>query len=261
VPETKSIALLAYESLDDAMHDVAPILEHDLAAVEVMDDVLLDLARETTEFEAVVDQLPVGTNSLLLVEFYAESDDPAREKIDTLLADRLDSTTPVSGTEPAADASGSPTFARDVLLAHEAAKRAKFWKLRKSGLPILLSRTDDSKHVAFIEDTAIPPENLPAFVAEFEAILDEHDTFASYYAHAGPGVLHQTPSTQRRSMGLNRWRRSPTLLRIWSSALAARSRASTATDGRGRNGTGNYTAKTCGKRFAHSNPRLTRTGS
>ena len=35
-----------------------------------------------------------------------------------------------------------------------------FWKLRKSGLPILLSRTTDEKHVSFIEDTAVPPEHL-----------------------------------------------------------------------------------------------------
>jgi Fe-S oxidoreductase len=77
--------------------------------------------------------------------------------------------------------------------AHDAETRAKFWKMRKSGLPILLSRTTDEKHIAFIEDTAIPPENLPEYVAEFEEILDDHDTFAAYYAHAGPGVLHIRP--------------------------------------------------------------------
>src|SRR5699024_7702396 len=53
VPETKAVALLTYDSLGDAMEDVEPILEHEPAAVEVMDDVLLDLARDTSEFADV----------------------------------------------------------------------------------------------------------------------------------------------------------------------------------------------------------------
>jgi FAD/FMN-containing dehydrogenase len=88
VPETEAIGLLTYDDLIDAMEDVAPILDHDPAAVEVLDDVLLDLARETSEFADVVGMLPEGTDSVLLVEFYAESDDEGREKIAGLLCDR-----------------------------------------------------------------------------------------------------------------------------------------------------------------------------
>jgi len=47
------------------MEDVAPILDHDPAAVEVMDDVLLGLAADTPEFEGVVGMLPEGTDSVL----------------------------------------------------------------------------------------------------------------------------------------------------------------------------------------------------
>jgi Fe-S oxidoreductase len=77
--------------------------------------------------------------------------------------------------------------------AHDADTRAQFWKLRKSGLPILLSRTADAKHISFIEDCAVPAERLPEYVAGFQEILADNDTFASFYAHAGPGVLHVRP--------------------------------------------------------------------
>jgi FAD/FMN-containing dehydrogenase/Fe-S oxidoreductase len=196
VPETKSVALLTYDDLSDALADVEPILAHDPAAVEVMDDVLLDLARDTAEFADVVGTLPDGTDSVLLVEFYAESDDAGRRKVADLLADRVPSEEVDPTTDPgdgAADRTDAPRRARDAMEAHDAETRAKFWKMRKSGLPILLGRTTDEKHIAFIEDTAVPAENLPAYVEEFEAILDDHDTFASYYAHAGPGVLHIRP--------------------------------------------------------------------
>jgi len=60
IPETKAVALLTYDDLLDAMEDVAPILDHDPAAVEVMDDVLLGLAADTPEFEGVVGCCPRG---------------------------------------------------------------------------------------------------------------------------------------------------------------------------------------------------------
>jgi len=201
LPETKAIGLLTYDDLLDAMEDVAPILEHDPAAVEVMDDVLLDLARETAEFKDVVGLLPEGTDSVLLVEFYADSDDEGRRKVADLIADRVPGGE--SDADPSADAAdltAEPRRARAAMEAHDAETREKFWKMRKSGLPILLGRTSDAKHIAFIEDTAIPAENLPAYVADFQDILDDHDTFASYYAHAGPGVLHIRPLVNTKTV-------------------------------------------------------------
>ncbi|MEY7851923.1 FAD-binding and (Fe-S)-binding domain-containing protein [Natrarchaeobius sp. A-rgal3] len=193
VPETKAVSLLCYPELHDAMRDVAPILEHEPAAVEVLDDVLIDLARDTAEFGPVTEILPDGTNAVLLVEFYADDVAHGREQVAGLLADRC----------PDADAEGEPAddapktdaeaLALEAIEAYDDAERAKLWKLRKSGLPILLSRTTDEKHISFIEDTGIPPAKLPEFVEGFEAILEDHDTYASIYAHAGPGVLHVRP--------------------------------------------------------------------
>ncbi|PSP32158.1 FAD-binding oxidoreductase [Halobacteriales archaeon QH_10_67_22] len=195
VPETKALALLTYETLLDALADVAPILEHDPAAVEVLDDVLLDLAADTEEFGDLVDSvLPPDTGSVLLVEFYAETDAAGRQQVADLLADRLDGAdslaTPADG---AARLTADPVRAFAGREAHDDDERARFWKLRKSGLPILLSRTSDEKHIAFIEDTAIPPENLAAFVSDFQDVLADNDTYASFYAHAGPGCLHIRP--------------------------------------------------------------------
>ncbi len=193
IPETKAMALLTYDDLLDAMEDVAPILEHDPSAVEVMDDVLLDLARETEEFADVVSMLPSEASSVLLVEFYADDDPEGVEKVAGLLADRV----PDADREGDPDANpivtDAPINATAAMEAHDHEERAKFWKMRKSGLPILLSRTTDEKHISFIEDCAVPPEHLPEYASEFQEILADNGTFASIYAHAGPGVLHVRP--------------------------------------------------------------------
>ncbi len=194
VPETKSMALLSYEDLIDAMEDVAPILEHDPAAVEVLDDVLIDLARDTEEFGGLVESmLPAGAGAVLLVEFYADSDSDGETAVADLLADRLHTSPETAPGEGVETVTGEPRRAMEALEAHEDAERKRFWKLRKSGLPILLSRTTDAKHIAFVEDTAVPPANLPEYVADTQEVLSAHDTEASFYAHAGPGVLHIRP--------------------------------------------------------------------
>ncbi|MFQ3318215.1 MAG: FAD/FMN-containing dehydrogenase/Fe-S oxidoreductase [Natronomonas sp.] len=194
IPETKAMALLAYDDLITALEDVEPILSFDPAAVEVLDDVLLDLASDTSEFGTLVEEtLPEGTGSVLLVEFYAGSDEAGRRQVANLLADRQPDTEPA--VEPADDRRSTDASVRAFYAdeAHAKADRDRFWKLRKSGLPILLGRTTDEKHISFIEDTAVPPEHLPEYVADFQEVLDENDTFASFYAHAGPGCLHIRP--------------------------------------------------------------------
>ncbi|WP_231187820.1 FAD-binding and (Fe-S)-binding domain-containing protein [Haladaptatus sp. DYF46] len=194
VPTTKAVSLLFYDSVLDAVTDVQYVLEHDPAAVELIDDVLLGLARETTEFEEAASIVPNEAEAGLLVEFYADDTDHGREQTAALLADR----TPKTATElPPSDDQpiNSETFAFTGLEAHVADERAMFWTLRKAGLPILLSRTSDEKHISFIEDCAVPPEHLPEFVERFQSLLTEknRDADAAFYAHAGPGVLHVRP--------------------------------------------------------------------
>ncbi len=203
VPAETSVVLLTYDDVIDAMRDVEPILQHDPAAVEVMDDVLLDLARDTAEFSELVGTLPDGTNSTLLVEFYADSVDDGKRQVANLLADRLPDYEPDTGLAATDDAieTETPIQAVDALEAYDTERQAKFWKMRKAGLPILLSRTGDDKHWPFVEDTAVPAANLPAFVADIQDLFDEYDTFASYYAHAGPGVLHIRPLLNLKQAG------------------------------------------------------------
>jgi len=216
VPQTTAVALLTYHELLDAMADVDTIVRnHDPAAIEAIDDVLIELAESTEEFRAVADQLPVGTETALLVEFYAESDEHGRKKVAKLISDRLpdetvtevtDGATESTASDSATDAENDPVRAFDVLEAHDDAGIAELWKLRKSAAPILLSRTSDAKHISFIEDTAVPTESLADYVADFQSVLEEHDTFASFYAHAGPGCMHMRPLVDTKSpAGLNQF--------------------------------------------------------
>ncbi|MEF8819566.1 MAG: FAD-linked oxidase C-terminal domain-containing protein [Haloferacaceae archaeon] len=183
LPNQKAIGFLTYDSLVEAMEDVGAILDHDPAAVEVLDGVLLDLARDLDEFADVVGKLPERTDSFLLVEFYADDDDHAREQVQGLLEDRV----------------GDIAF--DGMEAYSKEEQKEFWKMRKASTPILLSRTSDAKHIAFIEDIAVPPEHLPEYIQDFQQIFEDEETFGSFYAHAGPGCLHVRPLINTKTKG------------------------------------------------------------
>ncbi|MFC7203278.1 FAD-binding and (Fe-S)-binding domain-containing protein [Haloferax namakaokahaiae] len=199
LPETKAVSLLFYESVLEAVTDVQHVLEHDPAAVELIDDVLLGLARNTAEFEDVAALVPTDAEAALLVEFYADDDDHGREQTARLLADRVPNT---DTNEAVADQYVEETFAFEGLEAHDEADRTQFWTLRKAGLPILLSRTSDEKHISFIEDCAVPPEHLPEFVERFQSLLaaKDRDVDCAFYAHAGPGVLHVRPLVNTKAL-------------------------------------------------------------
>jgi len=65
--------------------------------------------------------------------------------------------------------------------------------VRKAGLGLLMGVKGDSKPIAFVEDAAVPPEKLPDYITDFEALMATHGIKAGYYAHASVGLLHIRP--------------------------------------------------------------------
>lgn len=67
------------------------------------------------------------------------------------------------------------------------------WDVRKAGLGLIRNLPGDSQPVNLIEDCAVSPEDLPAYVTDIQELLKEENAHASYYAHAGAGELHIEP--------------------------------------------------------------------
>ncbi|MES1258493.1 MAG: FAD-linked oxidase C-terminal domain-containing protein, partial [Acidobacteriota bacterium] len=51
----------------------------------------------------------------------------------------------------------------------------------------------DAKSISFVEDTAVAPEKLSAYIGRFLEIIRAHETTAGIYAHASVGCLHVRP--------------------------------------------------------------------
>ncbi|MGA8655235.1 MAG: FAD-linked oxidase C-terminal domain-containing protein [Chthoniobacterales bacterium] len=73
------------------------------------------------------------------------------------------------------------------------ADQNRVWNLRKAALGLLSNLPGDAKPVAVIEDTAVDPQDLPAFVRDFGDILKRNRLNAVHYGHAASGELHLRP--------------------------------------------------------------------
>jgi FAD/FMN-containing dehydrogenase/Fe-S oxidoreductase len=177
LPAARGLAVVAFESVEAAIEAVGPLLETGPTAVELLDDMVIDLALANTEYRQYVELLPrVGDGyprAVLYVEHFAEHD------VDELGA-HFEAVRRVTGGRPMAAHSDKPSMDRA-------------WKLRKASEPLLHGLPGKRKPATFVEDNAVPVERLGEFVREFREIVARHGTKAAYFAHASVGVLHVRP--------------------------------------------------------------------
>jgi FAD/FMN-containing dehydrogenase/Fe-S oxidoreductase len=173
----KALAVCSYATVEAAMDAVNPILTTKPSAVELLDDVVLGAAMGNNECRHYVELLPKVGGTIPGAVLYVEYQSPtSMAEVDAAIA----SLETVKGESSVKTYRDTPAM-------------LNAWALRKAGEPLLHGIGGHRKPHTFVEDNAIPVENLPRFVREFKQIVAAHDTTAAYYAHASVGVLHVRP--------------------------------------------------------------------
>ncbi|MBB4933052.1 FAD/FMN-containing dehydrogenase/Fe-S oxidoreductase [Lipingzhangella halophila] len=149
------------------------------AAIELVDNFILDLARRSPEHGHLVRKLEGEPTALLFVEFYADDTNTAEAEAG---AARLEKLWRAGGHGYAAIRAADP------------ARQQPFRALRKAGLGLLMAAgKPEERSIAFVEDTAVPPEHLAEYTTRFAEILDRRGLRAGFYGHASAGCLHVRP--------------------------------------------------------------------
>ena len=182
IPKLTALCVVHFESLVGSMEAMQSILECNPTAVELIDKTILDMARRSLEFSRLTTFIQGEPAALLAVEFYGETQAELESQLD-----RLEKTLKSSG------------FGYALVRCLTTEEKSRVWETRKAGLGLLMGMKGDAKPVGFVEDAAVPIENLPEYVRRFDEIVTSYDTTAAYYAHASVGLLHNRPIVNLKS--------------------------------------------------------------
>jgi len=175
-PKVRGLLVPQFATLQSALDAVALCLEATPSAVELVDQMLLDLARKQRSLNKTMTAVHGRPAALLMVEFTGETEAEVEDKVEKL-SRRM---TNIAGLITAVKAT-DPTL-RDPL-----------WNLRSAAVPLLYGMPGDRKPITFVEDCAVEPARMPEFAARFREIFHRHGTDGAFYGHASVGCLHIRP--------------------------------------------------------------------
>lgn len=176
LPENPSgLLCVHFHSLQDALKGNLIALKHQPLVSELMDNYILECTK--------------GNLEQMNNRFFIEGDPAAILIVEYDGLDEADILRKVAEVEADMRAHGLGYHFPLVL----GADKKRVWNLRKAGLGLLSNVPGDEKPVAVIEDTAVDVHDLPAYIADFNQILEQYNLYAVHYAHAATGELHLRP--------------------------------------------------------------------
>jgi len=169
------IALSAnFDDLGLSTRAIEMILEYDPSAIELMDEVLIKLARSADS--RLAQALPESAASLL-IEFDGEDLDQARERMQKTI-DRL-------------KAEFSNHVELHIMI--DPAEQRRHWSARKSAVPLLYRQPGLARPAAFVEDIAVEAPKLTQYLRDMQFVFGKYELNACFYGHAGSGEFHIRP--------------------------------------------------------------------
>ncbi|MBB5192183.1 FAD/FMN-containing dehydrogenase/Fe-S oxidoreductase [Silvimonas terrae] len=184
IPRFSALVNVRYTTFDAALRDAPALMALQAASIETVDSKVLGLARQDIIWHGVAEFFPdddgpaaLGIN---LVEFIADDEAALENKLAEVVG--------ILDDQGQAHGRSGYTVARG-----EAAV-GRLWNMRKKSVGLLANMQGERRPIPFVEDTAVPPEHLADYIAEFRALLDSHGVAYGMFGHVDAGVLHVRPA-------------------------------------------------------------------
>jgi FAD/FMN-containing dehydrogenase/Fe-S oxidoreductase len=175
VPEATAMVVLGFPDIAEAGDAVPQVVSHEPWLLEGLDDVLIDLERETSLAGDAVEDLPTG-RGWLVVQFAADDQDEADRRAQALIDD-------VAARE-------KPPTTR---FYDDSSHIEELVRVREAGLGSTAHPAERHDTWPGWEDSAVPPDCLGAYLRDLRALLDEfgfREDETSIYGHFGHGCVH-----------------------------------------------------------------------
>jgi FAD/FMN-containing dehydrogenase/Fe-S oxidoreductase len=175
-PRYKGLVCAHFATLEESLEANLLALKYRPTAIELMDDPVMQAAKKNIEQAKNRFFVQGDPGAMLMIEFSFETEKELAETAASL--------------EKEMRASGLG-YHFPLVTGAENIKRV--WSLRTAGLGLLANIPGDRKGVPGIEDTAVHPRHLPAYVADIKNMLAKLGLSSIFYAHIATGEIHFRP--------------------------------------------------------------------
>ncbi len=183
IPKNKILGVCYFDNFHQAMELSKEIVKLKPTCVELMDQNLLNLAKEIPMYAGGIKKYIKGNpEAVLMVEFIDTEKSVYEKKIKDLEYLVINQ-----------NKKNQFSYYSDL------SEQKEVFEIRKAGLNILMSMKGDRKPVAFIEDCAVSLEHLADYTARLKEIFKKYGTSGMFYAHASVGTLHVRPVLNMKS--------------------------------------------------------------
>jgi FAD/FMN-containing dehydrogenase/Fe-S oxidoreductase len=183
-PADKMLGVCHFPTFRAAMEAAQHLVRLGPTSIELVDSTMIALARDIAMFRPTLEAFVRGDPAaLLLVEFAEERQENTRRMAS--LQDTM--------ADLGFGFGQGGTHEGGVVEAGEAKLQAAIAELRAAGLNIMMSMKEAGKPVSFVEDCAVPLEDLADYTDRLSDVFARHGTSGTWYAHASVGCLHVRP--------------------------------------------------------------------
>lgn len=182
IPKYSILVNVRYAGFMDALRDAKALMLHKPLSIETVDSKVLMLAMKDIVWHGVAEYFPedpsTPTLGINLIEFSGDDEAAVQQSVhDFVLHLQRDTSVMRLG--------------HTLAIGADALKRV--CAMRKRAVGLLGNVKGEARPQPFVEDTAVPPENLADFIQEFRALLDSYELQYGMFGHVDAGVLHVRP--------------------------------------------------------------------
>jgi len=187
IPKYSALINVNYRDFNAALRDATQLMKAEPTSIETVDSKVLNLAMKDIVWHSVAEFFPEPASGekiqgINLVEYTAHDETELNAAVKKFTA-QLD-----------ADAQNDNNIRISYSTAWGNESVNKIWGMRKKAVGLLGNAAGEARPIPFVEDTAVPPENLADFIVEFRQLLDENNLAYGMFGHVDAGVLHVRPA-------------------------------------------------------------------
>ena len=182
IPRHSILVNVRYAGFMDALNDANALMAHEPLSIETVDSKVLLLAMNDIVWHGVAEYFPADEDSptlgINLVEFSGDDLAVVEQRVEDFIVHLMQ---------------GTSVRRLGHTLAIGAQAVGRVYAMRKRAVGLLGNVKGEARPQPFVEDTAVPPQNLAPYIEEFRALLDSHGLQYGMFGHVDAGVLHVRP--------------------------------------------------------------------